>query len=141
MVIVGIRNRQRRSAVCGRGKAAVTRYYAGVVQEVGRCCGLVCAVIWVVGALIDTGRLHIGIKRLLPVLLISASIIDGELRVMLIGILRVLDKGETKLLFIGQARGFAGVFADFLKDREQNGGENRDNSDNDEQLDQGEASF
>lgn len=45
---------------------------------------------------------------------------DHALRVLLIGILRVLSERQTKMLFIRLAGSAASVFTDFLEDREQN---------------------
>ena len=50
-------------------------------------------------------------------------------------VVHVLVGGQPKLLQIGQTSRAAGVFADVLEDRKQDGGKNRDNGDDNEQLD------
>jgi len=57
----------------------------------------------------------------------------------LVCILLVLNDGQAQLLEIALAGGAAGVLANFLEDGEQNSGEYCNDSNNDEQLDQGEA--
>ena len=56
-----------------------------------------------------------------------------------VGVLYIHQDAEHELLGVGQAGGAPPVFADFLEDRKKNGGENRDDGDDDEQLNQGKA--
>jgi hypothetical protein len=53
--------------------------------------------------------------------------------------LRILQQAETDLLEVALAAGAAGVFASPGKHWEEDGRQNRYNSDNDEQFDQGKS--
>ena len=66
------------------------------------------------------------IEHIIFVMVVEAAVV----------VVHVLISGKSKLLFVGQAGGAAGVFADTLEDGEKYRCENRDNCDNDEQLNQ-----
>ena len=58
-------------------------------------------------------------------------------RQLLVGVLGVLHEGHPELPLVGLAGGAAGVLPDLLKNGEEDGGENRDDRNDNEQLDQG----
>ena len=98
----------------------------------------------VVGTLEQVGGFGIGIEFVFdPFMSRHSRRPAGNRRVIcledghgLIIILRVLDHRQADLPTVGNARCPAGIFADILEDGEQNGGENRDDGDDDKQLDQ-----
>ncbi len=59
--------------------------------------------------------------------------------VVLIIVLSILHRPDPELLEVAQTGDAASVFPDLLEDREKDGGKDRNDSDDDEQLNQREA--
>ena len=89
----------------------------------------------IIGAFVDPGTLDVGVDFTGPSLRRS----EDRRRQEFIIILRVLDEGQAQLLFVGLAGGAAGILPYLLENGEQDGGEDRDDSDHNEQFDQRKA--
>lgn len=94
----------------------------------------------VIGTLVQPSALGVGVGRASPAFAgVCRSAGGGQVRAvreLLVVVLDILEDSEADLTHVGGARGLAGPLADFGEDGEQKGGEDRYDSDNDEQFNQ-----